>query len=160
MLEHNRCKRKAIMFCLSSLSVCVCVRAYLRDSVLFVCVFMLRLTAKLEHGWLLLWGVNLGLGGFPASLSLCLLLFMCCRDQQKYHQRANKHLLYHSGTTSNVICWIINGHTLSMTEVNRNYITLLPTAATPRTSLAAVLTGLCPPGIGDVYIRAAECISG
>lgn len=79
------------------------MRAYLRDSVLFVCVFMLRLTAKLVLGWLLLWGVNLGLGGFPASLSLCLLLFMCCRDQQKYHQRANKHLLYHSGTTSKML---------------------------------------------------------
>lgn len=63
--------------------VCLCMRAYLHDSVLFVCVFMLRLTAKL--GWLLVWGVNLGLGGLPASLSLCLLLFMCCRQQQKYH---------------------------------------------------------------------------
>ena len=28
-------------------------------------------------------GVNLGLGGFPASRSLCRLLFMCCRDQQE-----------------------------------------------------------------------------
>lgn len=64
------------MLCLFSSSVCMC--AYLHDSVLFACVFMLRLTAKLELGWLLLWGVNLGLGGFPASLSLCLLLFMCC----------------------------------------------------------------------------------
>lgn len=94
---------------------CVCA-----VTVSWFCVSLCRgLTAKLELGWLLLWGVNLGLGGFPASLSLCLLLFMCCRDQHKYHQRANKHLLYHSGTTSNVISWINNGYTLSMTEVHR-----------------------------------------
>lgn len=107
---------------------CVCMRAHLHDSVLFVCVFMLRLTAKLELGWLLLWGVNLGLGGFPASLSLCLLLFMCCRDQKRNRQRTNKHLLYHSGTTSNVICWIINGYTLSVkwTDITSHYFLLQP----------------------------------
>lgn len=63
----------------------MCMRAYLYDRFLFVCVFLPRLTAKLELGWLLVWGVNLGLGGLPASLSLCLLLFMCYTHQQKYH---------------------------------------------------------------------------
>ena len=141
---------------------CACMCAYLRDSVLFVRVFAPRLTAKLELGWLLLWGVNLGLGGFPASLSLCRLLFMCCRKTSRDTvSRANKHLLYHRGKKNklqNVTCWINNGYVLSLTEAHRNYITLLPSAATLCPPLAAVLTGLCPPGIGDVYISLVECI--
>lgn len=48
--------------------------------------------------------------------------------------------------------------TLSTTQVHRNYITLLSAAATLSPSLAAVLAGLCTPGIGHVYIRLVECI--
>lgn len=53
ILKRIYCKREAIMFCLSSLSVCacghICVTVFL-----FACVFGPRLTAKLELGWLLL----------------------------------------------------------------------------------------------------------
>lgn len=89
---------------------CACMRAYLRDSVLFVRVFAPRLTAKLELGWLLLWGVNLGLGGFPASLSLCRLLFMCCgKTGRDTVSGAKKHLLYHSGEKEKTSkCYVLN----------------------------------------------------
>lgn len=66
---------------LTSNRACNCACVYMNIHVMDVCVCVCArvpfLTDKLEVGWLLLWGLNLGLGGFPARRSLCLLLFMC-----------------------------------------------------------------------------------
>lgn len=52
----------------------------------------------------LLYGLYLGLLGFPATLSLCLLLEMCCKTKQNGNdQKAAPFFFYSSITTFNVI---------------------------------------------------------
>lgn len=115
-----------------TVSACVCVTVFL-----FVCVSVPRLTVKPELGWLLLWGVNLGLGGFPASLSLCLLLFMCCGDQQETPLARSRARVAPRRNNFECCCRVMD------TKITWRYFVRPP----------AVLGGFCPPGVEDVYTR-------
>lgn len=162
-MQHISYKSKASY--VSLLRVCVCVRERACTfplARLHCSVFMLWLTTKLELGWLLVCGVNFGLGGFPASRSLCLLLFMCCRQEQNYQRPANKHLLCHNEATSNVICWIINENMSSLSKVSWNNITLLPAHRhfmyfSARSSNRLIVR---PPGTRNVYAFKSKVAGG